>query len=136
MNKKDILEILKDVFVGFEIIEEDKSKFSKIYVRRTSTLNLKYDLIKVFTYSSNIGAETNWYINIYFNSRTYEIMIPNGIERYFLEDFLLIYNDVENLTHKVNELESKLIEVKNDTKDIAKLISKYRDSKLKKLGIY
>lgn len=136
MNKKDILEILKDVFVGFEIIEEDKSKFSKIYVRRTSTLNLKYDLIKVFTYSSNIGAETNWYINIYFNSRTYEIMIPNDIERYFLEDFLLIYNDVENLTHKVNELESKLIEVKNDTKDIAKLISKYRDSKLKKLGIY
>ena len=58
------------------------------------------------------------------------------MERDFCEDFLLLYNDVESAMSKIDELENKIREVKFDTmKNKPKLLSKYRDRKLEKLGI-
>jgi hypothetical protein len=138
MTKKEILEILGDVFVGYKITEEDKSKFSRILINNKPGKSV----LMVFTYATvedDNGNDPNlkavWYFSIYFNKDNHEIMIPTGMERDFCEDFLLLYNDVEVATSKVNEVECSIREVIRNVNDKQKLVSKYRDKKLWKLGI-
>ena len=139
MTKKEILEILGDVFVGYKITEEDKSKFSRILINNKPGTSV----LMVFTYATvedDNGNDPNlkavWYFSIYFNKDNHEIMIPTGMERDFCEDFLLLYNDVESAMSKVDEVAKKIREVKWDImKNKPKLLSKYRDRKLEKLGI-
>jgi hypothetical protein len=138
MTKKEILEILGDVFVGYKITEEDKSKFSRILINNKPGKSV----LMVFTYATvedDNGNDPNlkavWYFSIYFNKDNHEIMIPTGMERDFCEDFLLLYNDIEVTTSKVNEVECSIREVIRNVNDKQKLVSKYRDKKLWKLGI-
>ena len=138
MTKGQILEILRDVFVGFKITEEDKSKFSRILINNKPGTSV----LMVFTYATvedDNGNDPNlkavWYFSIYFNKDNHEIMIPSGMERDFCEDILLLYNDVEVATSKVNEVECSIREVIRNVNDKQKLVSKYRDKKLGKLGI-
>ncbi len=138
MTKKEILEILRDVFVGYKITEEEKSKFSRILINKKIGTS---DLI-VFTYATvedDDGIDPNlkaiWYFGFYFNKENHHIMIPSGMERDFCEDILLLYNDVEIAMSKVNEVECNIREVIRNVNDKQKLVSKYRDRKLNKLGI-
>jgi hypothetical protein len=138
MNKGQILEILRDVFVGFKITEEDKSKFSRILINNKPGTSV----LMVFTYATvedDNGNDPNlkavWYFSFYFNKDNHEIMIPSGMERDFCEDILLLYNDIEVTTSKVNEVECSIREVIRNVNDKQKLVSKYRDKKLGKLGI-
>jgi hypothetical protein len=143
MTKKEILEILRDVFfVDYRITEEENSKLSNLNLngnRSKIYINKKIGpyFFSVFTYNPDANSpESVWYFSIYFNKDNHEIMIPIGMERDFCEDFLLLYNDVESAMSKVDELENKIREVKWDVmKNKPKLLSKYRDRKLEKLGI-
>ena len=142
MTRKEILEILRDVFVGYSITEfmelnnsitKGNSKFSKIHIGK----KIGPHFFSVFTYNPDENSpESVWYFSIYFNKDNHEIMIPTGMERDFCEDFLLLYNDVESAMSKVDEVANKIREVKWDImKNKPKLLSKYRDRKLEKLGI-
>jgi|688.fasta_scaffold1173058_1 hypothetical protein len=134
MTKKEILEILRDVFfVDYRITEEENSKLSKIYINK----KIGPYFFSVFTYNPDANSpESVWYFSIYFNKDNHEIMIPTGMERDFCEDFLLLYNDVESAMSKVDEVANEIREVKWDVmKNKPKLLSKYRDRKLEKLGI-
>lgn len=143
MTKKEILEILGDVFVGYRITEEEKSKFSRILINNKRSRALYTpSVLMVFTYATvedDNGNDPNlkavWYFSIYFNKENHEIMIPSGMERDFCEDILLLYNDVEVMTSKINEVECNIREVIRNVNDKQKLVSKYRDRKLNKLGI-
>ena len=151
MTRKEILEILRDVFVGYSITEfmelnnsttKGNSKFSKIHIGKKIGQNFKNGtfsphFFSVFTYNPDENSpESVWYFSIYFNKDNHEIMIPTGMERDFCEDFLLLYNDVESAMSKVDDVANKIREVKWDLmKNKPKLLSKYRDRKLEKLGI-
>ena len=151
MTRKEILEILRDVFVGYSITEfmelnnsitKGNSKLSKIHIGKKIGQNFKNGtfsppFFSVFTYNPDENSpESVWYFSIYFNKDNHEIMIPTGMERDFCEDFLLLYNDVESAMSKVDEVANKIREVKWDImKNKPKLLSKYRDRKLEKLGI-
>jgi len=109
------------------------STFSKIHIGK----KIGPHFFSVFTYNQDGNdPKSVWYFSIYFNKDTHEIMIPTGMERDFCEDFLLLYNDVESVMSKVDEVANKIREVKWDLmKNKPKLLSKYRDRKLEKLGI-
>ena len=131
MTKGQILDILSDVFVGYKITEEEKSKFSRILINNKPGTSV----LMLFTYNDGISPESIWYFSFYFNKDTHEIMIPSGMERDFCEEILLLYNDIEVTTSKVNEVECSIREVIRNVNDKKKLVSKYRDRKLGKLGI-
>lgn len=133
MTKEQILEILRDVFIGYKITEEEKSKFSRILINK----KIGPYFFSVFTYNPDGNdPKSVWYFSIYFNKDNHEIKIPIGMERDFCEDFLLLYNDVESAMSKVDEVANEIREVKWDVmKNKPKLLSKYRDRKLEKLGI-
>lgn len=132
MTKKEILEILGDVFVGYKINVESKSKFSRIFIEKIRGCEFM-----VFTYHDNPNdPKAVWYFSVYFNKDSEEIKIPTGIERDFCEDLLLLSSEIEESICKTNEVAIKIRQMKWDVmKDNPKMIAKYRDRKLGKLGI-
>jgi len=132
MTKKEILEILGDVFVGYKINVESKSKFSRIFIEK-----IKGCEFMVFTYNDNPSdPKAVWYFNFYFNKDSEEIMIPTGIERDFCEDILLLSTEIEESICKTNGVLTKIRVLRLESmKDKPKMIAKYRDRKLGKLGI-
>jgi hypothetical protein len=86
MTRIEIYDLLKSVFLEFEVRLSDKSTWSKIYVGKN---------LEVYTYGG-FPENTNsvWYFNLYFNGSGKEVMIPNKDSKEFIQVFKEIYLDV------------------------------------------
>ena len=86
MTRIEIYDLLKSVFLEFEVRLIDKSTWSKIYVGEN---------LEVYTYGGYPDREDSiWYFNLYFNGSGKEVMIPNKDSKEFIQVFKEIYLDV------------------------------------------
>lgn len=130
MTKEELIIILEDVFIEYIIDRDIFSSFSKICVKNPKT-DIGFEL---FTYNRNNTDDCVWYFSIYLQNDTREIMIPNRFAKDFIEDFYEMWLLIEDNIIKSKELLLNIRILKEDThRNPEKLLSKYRDKKIKAL---
>lgn len=130
MTKEELIIILEDVFIEYAIDKDITSSFSKVCVKNPKT-DVGFEL---FTYNKENTDDSVWYFSIYLQSNSREIMIPNRFARDFIEDFYEMWLLIEDNIIKSAELLLNIRELKEDThRNPEKLLSKYRDKKIKAL---
>ena len=120
MTRNEIYDLLKSVFVEFQVKLVDKSTWSKIYVGKD---------LEVYTYSGYPDRQDSaWYFNIYFNGNGKEVMIPNKDSREFIQVFKEIYLDVLKARELIESAIDKLSTISDP--------SNIRDYKIKNVIDY
>jgi hypothetical protein len=89
MTKLELLKVLPEIFPGFKIEEESKSKWY-----------------------------CTWYFNVYFPSHDNEVMIPNKYTIEFMEAYANIYLMVLELNKKTSIILNKMNELKSGKFDM------------------
>ena len=130
MTKEELIIILEDVFIEYTIDKQIISSFAKVCVKNPKT-DVGFEL---FTYNKENTDDSVWYFSIYLQSNSREIMIPNRFARDFIEDFYEMWLLIEDNIIKSTELLLNIKTLKEDTlKHPEKLLSRYRDNKIKSL---
>ena len=114
MTKLELLKVLPEIFPGFKIEEEPKSKWSKIRIEGG---------LEVYTYHDVTDGDCTWYFNVYFPSHDNEVVIPNKYTIEFMEAYADIYSMVLEsnkqtsiILNKMNELKSGKFDMLRDKK--------------------
>ena len=118
MTKLELLKVLPEIFPGFKIEEESKSKWSKIRIEGG---------LEVYTYHDVTDGDCTWYFNVYFPSHDNEVMIPNKYTIEFMEAYANIYLMVLELNKKTSIILNKMNELKSGKFDML------RDKKINKI---
>lgn len=85
MNKDEVLDLLKSVFVTFDITVLDKGTWYKIKID---------DGLEVYTYSGLPNNNSIWYFNSYYDGHSKETLIPNINSKEFIQVYYDIYKDL------------------------------------------
>lgn len=111
MNKKEIYDLLTEVFHDFEVRIIGKNLFHKIIIgqRVSRGGGFVFDsILEVFTYSQRDIDSSIWYFNVYYNGISKETMIPNKNTIEFMEIYRDILLDILKSKVIINSVESRL----------------------------
>ena len=117
MTKLEILNLLNEVFVDKSIYINPHNKFSMIDIVGAG--------LSFFTYSEDSSKSCIWYCSFTLIRENREIMIPDKLAKYFIEEFFEMSKVVVEVSIELDNVRKRLLEM-NSSDSI-------RDMKLKNI---
>ena len=117
MTKLEILNLLNEVFVDKSIYINPHNKFSVIDIVGAG--------LSFFTYSEDSSKSCIWYCSFTLIRENKEIMIPDKLAKYFIEEFFEMSKVVSEISKDIDSVRKRLNGMNCD--------NYIRDIKLKKI---
>lgn len=103
MTKLELLNILNEVFVDKSMYINPNSEFSNILINDTG--------LSFFTHSEDSSKSCIWYCSFNLIREVKQIMIPDELAKYFIEEFFEMSKVVVEVSIEIDAVRKKLIDM-------------------------